>query len=104
MTRRIVFDNCCSTSNRQIQFKLNFETHGKIIIPADLVLDEEADKKAINAKMEELVKLAETNGLAVGYSQGFTLTIEIIRDWLPIIKKRGIIVTPISTILEGHKE
>lgn len=82
----------------------HFETHGKIIIPADLVLDEEADKKAINAKMEELVKLAETNGLAVGYSQGFTLTIEIIRDWLPIIKKRGIIVTPISTILEGHKE
>lgn len=81
----------------------HFQTHGKMIVPADLVLDEEADRKAINAKLEALAKLAEKNGVAVGYSQGFTLTIEVIRDWLPLIKKRGIVVVPISTILEGNK-
>lgn len=81
----------------------HFQTHGKMIVPADLILDEEADRKAINAKLEALANLAEKNGVAVGYSQGFTLTIEVIRDWLPLIKKRGIVVVPISTILEGNK-
>ncbi len=75
----------------------HFKMHNNIIA-ANIVLDEEVDKKSINLKLEALAKLAEKNGVALGYSQGFTLTIEMIRDWLPSLQKRGITIVPVSAL------
>lgn len=80
----------------------HFKMHNNII-PANIVLDEEADRKSIKIKLEALAKLAEKNGVALGYSQGFTLTIEMIREWLPSLQKRGILIVPISALSKDQK-
>ena len=80
----------------------HFKAHDNII-PSSLVLDEEADKKSIKIKLEALAKLAEKNGVAVGYSQGVILTIEMIREWLPSLQKRGILIVPVSSLIKEQK-
>jgi polysaccharide deacetylase 2 family uncharacterized protein YibQ len=80
----------------------HFKMH-KNIIPSNLVLDEEVDKKSIKIKLEALASLAEKNGVALGYSQGFVLSIEMIRDWLPSLQKRGILIVPVSSLAMERK-
>jgi polysaccharide deacetylase 2 family uncharacterized protein YibQ len=50
-----------------------------------------------------LASLAEKNGVALGYSQGFVLSIEMIRDWLPSLQKRGILIVPVSSLAMEQK-
>lgn len=75
----------------------HFKMHNNIIA-SNIVLDEEVDKKSIKVKLEDLAKLAEKNGVALGYSQGFVLSVEMIRDWIPSLQKRGILIVPVSSL------
>ncbi len=70
----------------------------------NVVLDQETDKEFIKTKLESLAKLAEKNGIALGYSQGFVLTIEEIKDWIPSLEKRGISLVHVSGLLKGYEK
>jgi polysaccharide deacetylase 2 family uncharacterized protein YibQ len=72
------------------------------ILPTNLILDEEPDKEYIRNQLEKLVHIAEDNGIALGYAQGFTLTIEMIRDWAQTLRRRGIELVPISELLKEY--
>jgi polysaccharide deacetylase 2 family uncharacterized protein YibQ len=72
------------------------------IIPTNIIIDEEPDKKAIRKQLAELVRQAEYDGIALGYAQGFTLTIEMIRDWIPTLKRKNIKLVPVSEILKEY--
>jgi len=72
------------------------------IIPTNIILDEEADTEAISAQLNKLIKVAEEEGTALGYAQGFTLTIEIIRKWAPSLRHKGIELVPVSELLKEY--
>jgi polysaccharide deacetylase 2 family uncharacterized protein YibQ len=72
------------------------------IIPTNIIIDEEPDKEAIKKQLAELVSQSEYDGIALGYAQGFTLTIEMIRDWIPALKKQNINLVPVSEILKEY--
>jgi len=72
------------------------------IIPTNIIIDEEPDKDAIRKQLLELVRQAEYDGIALGYAQGFTLTIEMIRDWIPTLKRKDIKLVPVSEILKEY--
>ncbi len=72
------------------------------IIPTNVIIDEEPDKDSIRNQLEELIVVAENEGIALGYAQGFTLTIEMIRDWIPMLNKKGIQLVPVSELLKEY--
>lgn len=72
------------------------------VIPTNIIIDEEPDKDSIRSQLEELIRVAESNGIALGYAQGFTLTIEMIRDWIPTLNKKGVQLVPVSELLKEY--
>ena len=72
------------------------------IIPTNIIIDAEPDKEAIRKQLAELIRQAEYEGIALGYAQGFTLTIEMIRDWIPTLKRKNIKLVPVSEILKEY--
>lgn len=74
------------------------------LVYTNIVIDKEPDEQAINNSLEKLIKTSKEKGVAIGYTQGFTLTIEMIRDWLPKLKDRGVMLVPISELLKEDKQ
>lgn len=74
----------------------------KRLVVTDLILDEDPDKESIKEKLNELIKIAQEENVAVAYAQGYPLTTEIIKDWLPKLKKHGIQLVPVSDIFKEH--
>jgi polysaccharide deacetylase 2 family uncharacterized protein YibQ len=72
------------------------------ILPTNIIIDEEPDNESISSQLEELIRVAEEDGIALGYAQGFTLTIEMLRDWAPKLKKKGIKLVPVSHLLKEY--
>lgn len=72
------------------------------ILPTNIILDEEIDAESISANLNKLIRIAEEEGIALGYAQGFTLTIEIIRKWAPSLKHKGVELVPVSELLKEY--
>lgn len=72
------------------------------ILPTNVILDEEADTESISVQLNKLIKVAEEEGIALGYAQGFTLTIEMIRKWVPSLRQKGIELIPASELLKEY--
>ncbi len=73
------------------------------IIRVTSIIDMEPDKEVISKNLEEMIETAKIHGTALGYVQGFTLTIEMIRDWIPQLKEQGIELVTISELLKEMK-
>lgn len=71
-------------------------------LPINIILDEEIDAESISAQLNKLIEISEEEGIALGYAQGFTLTIEIIRKWAPSLKHKGIELVPVSELLKEY--
>ena len=61
-------------------------------------LDNEASRSAIDARLEELERVARATGTAVGIGYPYPVTIERIAAWAPGLASRGIILAPISAV------
>lgn len=72
------------------------------IIPTNVIIDEEPDQEYIKKQLNKLIDAAKNDGIALGYAQGFTLTIEMVREWLKILDKKGIELVPISELLKEY--
>ncbi len=72
------------------------------VIPTNIIIDKETDKDSIENQLEELIKVAKNDGIALGYAQAFTLTIEMIRDWIPTLNKKGVQLVPVSELLKEY--
>jgi hypothetical protein len=59
-------------------------------------LDNEASRAAIDARLEELERIAKSTGTAVGIGYPYPVTIERIAAWAPGLAARGIMLAPIS--------
>jgi polysaccharide deacetylase 2 family uncharacterized protein YibQ len=72
------------------------------VIPTNIIIDKEADRDSIRNQLEELIKVAKNDGIALGYAQAFTLTIEMIKDWIPTLNEKGVQLVPVSELLKEY--
>ena len=72
------------------------------ILPTNIIIDEEPDRDSISKQLEKIIETAEEDGIALGYAQGFTLTIEMVRGWVGTLKARGIKLVPASELLKEY--
>ncbi len=69
------------------------------IIITNIVIDKEPDEDLIRKNLNSLVQYAKENKVAIGYVQGCALTLDIIKDWLPLLEEQSIELVPISNLL-----
>lgn len=72
----------------------------KKIIFTNVIIDKEPEESEIQAGLEKLIKEARENGSALGYAQGYPLTIEMISAWIPKLRERGVKLVPVSDLLK----
>lgn len=72
-------------------------------VPSDLQIDALANTNAIVARLRKLERDAKEKGYAVGIASPYPLTIEVIKQWVKDLDKRGVILSPISSIVEKRK-
>ncbi|MFK8040131.1 MAG: divergent polysaccharide deacetylase family protein [Rickettsiaceae bacterium] len=73
------------------------------IMNSNVVIDQNLDSNLIHANLNRLVSIAKENGYAIGYSQGYTLTINIIYEWLNSLEDQSIELVPISELFNERK-
>lgn len=63
-------------------------------------IDNEASRTAIDARLEELERVAREAGIAVGIGYPYPVTIERIAAWAAGLKAKGLVLAPVSAIVE----
>lgn len=65
----------------------------------DRFIDEEPASGAIDARLAELEQVALTRGSAIGFAEGYPVTIERLGEWIPELERRGIALAPVSAVV-----
>ncbi len=65
---------------------------------ADVAIDQERDKAAILAKLDDLERTARAKGTAIGIGSAFDATVDAVTTWAAEAKKRGIEIVPVSAL------
>lgn len=71
-------------------------TAGTPFARADLVLDRNASRDDIDARLLELEAVARTRGFAVGYASALPVSIDRISEWAKSLEARGLLLVPLS--------
>jgi len=61
-------------------------------------IDADADRDAIDLRLQELEDLARENGFAVGLAHPYPLTFERLAAWIPMLERKGIVLAPITAV------
>ena len=87
------------TSSRSV----GAETAGRFGVPfaeRDVFLDNDwTDREAIRGQLAQLESIARRRGYAVGIGHPHPTTLEVLADWLPEARARGLALVPISAIV-----
>ena len=59
----------------------------------------QASRVSIDARLEQVERLALTNGSAVAMGQPYPVTIERLRDWSALLEARGFTLVPITALV-----
>lgn len=70
----------------------------------DRFLDNEASRSAIDARLEELERIALKNGVAIGIGYPYPVTIDRIANWAPTLGPKGIVLVPVSAVVNKQAE
>ena len=70
----------------------------------DRFLDNEASRSAIDARLEELERIALKNGVALGIGYPYPVTIDRIANWAPTLAAKGIALAPVSAVVNKQSE
>lgn len=70
----------------------------------DRFLDNEASRTAIDARLEELERIALKNGVALGIGYPYPVTIDRIANWAPTLVAKGIVLAPVSAVVNKQSE
>ncbi|WP_309082668.1 divergent polysaccharide deacetylase family protein [Chelativorans sp.] len=65
---------------------------------SDEIIDQERERGAILAKLDELERIARARGFAVGSGSALEATVETVSAWADEVRKRGIELVPISAV------
>ena len=72
---------------------------GMPVARSDSFIDSPASRDAVDAKLEELEKLARRDGAALGIGFLYPVTIERIVNWAPGLGARGVVLAPVSAVV-----
>ena len=67
-------------------------------------IDVQASKEEIDRRLDEIAKIASTTGFAVGVGQPYPATIERVAAFVRTADERGLVIAPISAIVDHQKE
>lgn len=70
------------------------------VINTDIIIDSEADEIEIKNNLNQLIKHAKKYNTALGYSQGYAITINILHEWLKELEDHDIELVCISDLLK----
>ncbi len=68
----------------------------------DVFLDNDEDPLSIEERLEELMRVAQRRGFAVGICHAKVLTVEVLREMLPSIRERRYRLVQVSELLEEN--
>ena len=83
------------TSKQSVAEKIAKEQHVRVL-RRDVFLDHDIDISSIKAQFNELIKKAKTNGRAIAIGHPHPETIAVLKELLPTLDTRGIVLEPIS--------
>ncbi len=67
-------------------------------------LDVEASRGAIDTRLSELEKIARESGAAVGIGQPYPVTIERIAQWVDTLEGKGLVLAPITAVVDRQPQ
>ncbi|MFD1625915.1 divergent polysaccharide deacetylase family protein [Azospirillum griseum] len=71
---------------------------------ADRTIDRDLSRGAIDDQLRELEGLAKANGAAVGMASPYPTTIERIALWMTSLNDRGVVLAPVSAVVNIQKQ
>ena len=72
-------------------------------VERDVFLDNVETVEAVTAQLERLAATAKTHGSAIGIGHPHDSTLAALRQWLPGLAARGIVLVPITEILKRRE-
>jgi polysaccharide deacetylase 2 family uncharacterized protein YibQ len=64
----------------------------------DRQIDQEASRPAIDGRQTEIERIARENGSAVAMAQPYPVSLERLREWLPTLETKGLVLAPITAV------
>jgi hypothetical protein len=65
----------------------------------DHYIDREASRVAIDGRLQQLERIARSEGAAVAFAQPYPITIERLAAWIPTLEAKGIVLAPITAVV-----
>ena len=69
----------------------------------DVFIDHDINQQAIDGQLDLVENTAKRNGFAVAIGHPHALTLKALKQWLPQIKKKGMLIVPISHIVKRQQ-
>ena len=66
-------------------------------------LDTEASRIAIDGRLQQIERLARSEGAAVAFAMPYPITIERLLAWMPTLEAKGFVLAPVTAVV-GHQE
>jgi uncharacterized protein len=64
----------------------------------DRQIDQEASRPAIDGRLAEIERIARETGSAVAMAQPYPVSLERLREWLPTLETKGLVLAPITAV------
>jgi polysaccharide deacetylase 2 family uncharacterized protein YibQ len=66
-------------------------------------LDTEASRIAIDGRLQQIERIARSEGAAVAFAMPYPITIERLLTWIPTLEAKGFVLAPVTAVV-GHQE
>jgi polysaccharide deacetylase 2 family uncharacterized protein YibQ len=73
------------------------------IVVNDHYLDTEASRIAIDGRLQQIERIARSEGSAVAFAMPYPITIERLLAWIPTLEAKGFVLVPVTAVV-GHQE
>lgn len=73
---------------------------GVPLASSDTVIDELRERGEILKKLDELERIANARGFALGTGSAFDITVETVANWVSEVRSRGVEIVPVSALAD----
>jgi uncharacterized protein len=65
----------------------------------DHYIDREASRIAIDGRLQQIERIARTEGAAVAFASPYPITIERLAAWIPTLEAKGFVLAPVTAVV-----
>lgn len=73
------------------------------IVLNDHYLDTEASRIAIDGRLQQIERIARSEGAAVAFAMPYPISIERLLAWIPTLEAKGFVLAPVTAVV-GHQD